>query len=152
MLFLIFNLNPFYVLAGKAMNVCEICWVWFLMNGHNKCNNLVWTICRFSWWILLEVIRGIFLHVINWLSDNVGAERSCAGLRPTRTIWFGQPLVGGPKSGRWKKGHKSFVRYAFFSRSLLAGTSGSSFDRARSPPLPSGWRTWRTQRLDKSLT
>ncbi len=24
-LFLIFNLNPFYVLAGKAMNVCEIC-------------------------------------------------------------------------------------------------------------------------------
>ncbi len=48
-LFLIFNLNPFCVLAGKAINVCEICWVWFRMNGHHdKCNDLVWTICWFS--------------------------------------------------------------------------------------------------------
>ncbi len=31
-----------------------------------------------------------------------------------------------------------FISLAFTSSSLLAGTSGSSFDRARSPPLPSG--------------
>ncbi len=58
---------------------------------------------------------------------------------PHKNNVIGTAAHGQTQIGPFKMGTKAlFISLALSTRSLLARTSGSSFDPARSPPLPSG--------------